>query len=87
MTSCLSSKYAAVQDQLATMEFGARKSFDQAIVNDCKQQQGRCAEIISSDPVCAEVQQEAAAEPGKKSEAGKKGEGGKKDDKAKEKKK
>ena len=75
LAGCMSAKFASLANTLQNASFTARKQIEDAVVADCRGQQGTCLEIIASDPKCAEIKKESAED--EKKEAGKKDEKGK----------
>lgn len=78
LTGCIASKISSLSTTMPGLTFSARKLLEDSIGADCKLQQGKCAETVSSDPVCVEKVVSGAGE-GK--DQGK--EGGKEKDKKK----
>jgi hypothetical protein len=76
LSGCYSVKFASMAALIQSLDFAARKSLSEAITSDCKQQQGSCLDVKSSDPICQDLAAAAAktpeAESGKKEEKGKK---------------
>ena len=72
---CLSAKYAAKASVLNSLRFESRKSFEEAIHQDCSAQQGLCMEATGSEPQCVvkaeAVDAEAADAKGKGKEGAK----------------
>ncbi len=70
---CVASKFASLSATLQALPFSSRKLVEESIASDCKAQQGRCLESISSDAHCVEKisapegagAKEAAKETGK----------------------
>ena len=75
LSGCIATKYAVHQAEFRGMEFSSRKVLQQAIEQDCKEQQGKCLEIAAGEQKCSEIKKadDAAAEgDAKKDDKGKK---------------
>ena len=84
MTGCISNRFIQSSTILATLNFSARKSLEDAIMRDCENMQGECLDSFVSEIVCNEVvlqvapQQKTASDTTKKKDekvakSGKKG--------------
>jgi len=66
LAGCIASKYNSISASLTNLSFQARKSMDEAIASDCKNQQGKCLGTNLSEVKCSEIVTAApAAEAGK----------------------
>ncbi len=69
---CLASKFAASSQSRSALSFTARKAVEDAVINDCKAQQGVCGATVVTEAKCSEIAAAApAAEPVKDGKAGK----------------
>ncbi|RMD86393.1 MAG: hypothetical protein D6808_03425 [Candidatus Dadabacteria bacterium] len=85
---CIAERYKAVESRYSSLSFRARKAIDEAIISDCKKQEGVCLEAESGKIVCKETVKEAGKEKDKieKAESKSESDKSKKKKKAKEKK-
>ena len=61
---CVSTKMAIKASTLNSLSFSARGKVEEALIDECRVQQGRCAAIESGEPVCRDLSAaQAAAAP------------------------
>lgn len=77
LAGCIAAKYSSMEATIKSLDFGARNTLDSAIKDDCKNMQGVCLEVTSTDPVCNEIVietegEEAPTEEGEEEEKDKK---------------
>jgi hypothetical protein len=79
--ACVSTKLSVQSSVLNSLSFSVRNEVEKAILDECREQQGACVAVESSDPSCKEIV--AAAVPASGAGDAKKGDGKKGDAKKK----
>jgi hypothetical protein len=77
--ACVATKLSVQSSTLNSLSFSVRNEVEKAIIEECREQQGACVSVESSEPVCKEVVAVAASAAGD----AKKGDGKKADGKKK----
>ena len=83
VSSCTAVKLESHASTLNALGFSARRELERSISQDCESQQGRCVEVLSSEPICREVVVAAAKDDGATGKEEAKGKEGGKDAKKK----
>ena len=78
LAGCIAAKFGTHKAEFSEMDFATRKSLQEAIGADCKEQQGKCTETLVTEAKCFERKKAEEAAPA--------GGDAKKDDKGKKKK-
>ncbi|MCB9029561.1 MAG: hypothetical protein H6619_00785 [Deltaproteobacteria bacterium] len=55
LSGCIAQRYQSIGSTYESMGFKARKTLDEAIINDCQKKQGYCLEPKASNPICKDL--------------------------------
>ncbi len=80
VTGCMNGKFASLGPALQSASFNLRKHIEDAVAKECKENQGTCSDVLSSEVQCEEIKKAENADAAK-------AETSKKEEKAKGKKK